>query len=163
MEKLGCLSWCVGGQHGFPTSARGSSFQEVVRVQLFGQLDKAPNLRRLGTPFVTPGYPFWEAAESRVLGGGPWLTYLSFLRNILSEIANVLRRPGERWGGVRVHGETGQGERGRRRDAIPQPEGRVEVCGIRGPVFSLLIPAEGLETSGGCCLVLFLPLKGSAI
>lgn len=68
-----------------------------------------------------------------------------------------------------MHGETGQGERGERRNAIWQPEGWVEVwveagwrCGIRGPIFSLPIPGEGRETSGGCFLLLFLPFKGSA-
>lgn len=127
----------MGGQHGFPTRVRGSPFQEVVRVQLFGQLDRAPNLGRLGTPLATLGYPFWESGERRVLGGGlgggAWLTYFSSLRNLLSEISSILMGPREGWGGVRVQGETGRWEPGGRRDMIWQSDGWEEVCGIRGP------------------------------
>lgn len=162
MEKSGHLSRCVGGQLGFPTRVRGSPFQEVVRVQLFGQLGKAPNIGCLGTPLATPGYPSWESSGEESAGWGLWLIYLSFLQTILSEIASVLRGPGEAWGGVRVQGETGRGERGGHRDAIWQPEGWVEVRGIRGSLSSLLILGERLEMIGGCFLLLLLPLKGSA-
>lgn len=80
MEKLGCLSWCVGGHRGFLTRAQGSPFQEVARVQLFGQLPKAPNLRRLGTPFVTPGYPSGTQRK-----GECWVGAVAYLLVLLTK------------------------------------------------------------------------------
>lgn len=47
------------------------------------------------------------------------------------------------------------------RDAIWQPEGRLEVRGIPGPI-SLLNPGRRLEMKGGSSLLLLLLLKGSA-